>query len=77
MSVKACVCGENLDQDTMTGTHGSIHSRYVAIIESYFCSLSTPRYVFGKEILGRAVSGLRFAKSLAFSLEDTGKICQY
>ena len=41
MSVKVCVCGENLDQDTMAGTHGSIHNRYVAIIASYFCSLST------------------------------------
>ena len=59
----------------MTGTHGSIHNRYVAIIESYSCSLSTPRYVFGKEILARAVLGLHFAKSLAFSLRDIGKIC--
>ena len=41
MSVKACVCGENLDQDTMAGSHGSIHNRFVAIIASYFFPLST------------------------------------
>ena len=61
----------------MAGTHGSIHNHYVAIIESYFGSLSTPRYVFGKETFERAVLGLRFAKSLAFSLRDIGKICYY
>lgn len=33
MSVKACVCGENLDQNTMASTHGSIHNRYPAIID--------------------------------------------
>ena len=63
MSVKACVCEKNLDQDNMSDTHGSIHNRYVAIIESYFRLPSTPRYVFGKEILRRAVPGLRFVKS--------------
>ena len=56
----------------MARTHGSIRNRYVAIIESYFRSPSIPRYVFGNEILGRAVLGLCFARSLVFLLRDIG-----
>lgn len=61
----------------MTGTHGSIHNCNVAFIDSDFISSSIPRYVFGKEILGKAVLGLRFAKSLVFSLGDSCKSYQW